>query len=191
MTWRGLSVGGPMAAVASDRDQLMATVYEEMKALAAHHLRRERNGHTLQATALVHEAYLRLAKQSRVDWQGRTHFLSVASEIIRRVLVDHARARLTSKRGGRWQRIPLEKAEASSELADSVDVLAVDAALEHLSKESPREARVLELRVFGGLTVEQAASALDVSPSTVDRDWRMARAWLARELARGSGKGGG
>ncbi|MCA9312027.1 MAG: sigma-70 family RNA polymerase sigma factor, partial [Phycisphaerales bacterium] len=133
--------------------------------------------------ALVHEAYLRLASQSRAHWQGRTHFLSMASEVIRRVLVDHARARLASKRGGAWRRVPIDRA-ADPVIGEDTDVLAVDSALARLAEVSPREAQVLEMRVFGDMTVAQVAEAMGVSPSTVDRDWRMARAWLARELAR-------
>ena len=166
-----------------EADGLVAATYDDMRALAAHHLRREQPGHMLQATAVVHEAYLRLARQTRVQWQGRTHFLNVASDVIRRVLVDHARARLARKRGGGWRRVDITDQERDSH-DDASNVLAVDNALRRLAQDSPREAQVVEMRVFAGLTAEATAVTPGPSPSTVDRDWRMARAWLARELRR-------
>jgi RNA polymerase sigma factor (TIGR02999 family) len=144
---------------------------------------RERAGHTLQPTALVNEAYLRLAKESRMDWNGRAHFLAVASQLMRFILVDHARARDVDRRGGGQPRMTIDT------LADVPDprpasVLAIDTALSDLARQDPRKARVAELRLFAGLTAGESATVLGVSEVTVMRDWRMARAWLRRELAR-------
>ena len=163
-------------------DSLLNAVYEELRRLAAFHLGRERRGHSLQATALVHEAYLRLAAQDNSQWQERTQFVAVASQMMRRVLVDHARARLREKRGGGLQRLSLSEA---AELAGGrdVEVLDLDTALGRLADFDPRKAKMVELRYFGGLTIEEAAAVLGTSVATAERDWKFARAFLIRELA--------
>ena len=164
--------------------ELMPLVYEELKALASAQFMRERAGHTLEPTALVHEAYIRLADLTQIDWQGRTHFLAVGAIQMRRVLVDHARRRDAAKRGGSLQRVTLHDG-ASDEAGDTIDVLALDDALEKLAGVDARQARIVELRIFGGLTNEEAAGVVEVSPRTAAGDWRMAKAWLKRELADG------
>jgi len=172
--------GGSRDAV----NRLFPIIYPELRQLAVRSLRRERGDHTLQATALVHEAYLRLVGQTRIDWRDRAHFVAAASQTIRRVLVDHARTRARRKRAGRWQRIPLELAIAQAP-SRSVDLLALDEALEKLALDAPRKARVVELRFFGGATVAEVAEVLDVTTRSVERDWQFARAWLFREMSRG------
>jgi len=165
-------------------DRLVPLVYDELRRQARLQLRRERAGHTLQPTALVHEAFLRLAGQRRAQWQNREQFFAVAARAMRRVLVDHARARGAAKRGDGRTLIALDEAPAPS-APPGVDVLALDRALDRLGEIDPRQARVVELRYFGGLTAPETASALDVSLATVNRDWAMARAWLFRELGGG------
>jgi RNA polymerase sigma-70 factor (ECF subfamily) len=172
----GVQNGRPDAA-----PQLIPLVYEELRRLARRQMRSERSDHTLQATALVHEAYFRLVNQRERTWQNRTHFIRIAAQVMRRLLIDHARARRTAKREGELQRVPLEEpllvtAEQSDEL------LALDEALERLAQIDARQSRVVELRFFGGLTVEETAEALGISPKTVKRDWIVARAWLHREV---------
>ena len=162
-------------------DKLLPLVYDEFRALARHYLAQERANHTLQPTALVHEAYMKLVDQTRVDWQGRSHFFAVAAQAMRRILVDHARARQRDKRGGGRARVALEEDVALSPQKDE-DVLALDEALQALAKLDPRQAKVVELRFFGGLSVEEVAQALGVSKRTVEGDWTFARAWLSREL---------
>ena len=162
----------------------MPLVYEELRRQAARQLRRERADHTLRPTALVHEAYLRLLGQDRAQWQNRAQFYAVAARIMRRVLVDHARQRAAHKRAGSWCRVSLVEGLAALPAMD-VDVLALDRALEELARLDPQRARVVELRFFGGLTLDEAAEALGVSPATVTRSWRMARAWLFRRLREG------
>lgn len=176
------SVGNGDAAAAA---RLLPLVYDELRALAGRQMQRESPGQTLQPTALVHEAYLRLVDQTRVDWKGRAHFCAVAATMMRRVLVEHARARNRRKRGEDWQQITLEEADPASDGPDRVDLLALDEALTRLAKEDEREARVVELRYFAGLDVEQTAIAMDVSPRLVEQDWAMAKVWLKRELSRG------
>ncbi len=173
-----LGRGDPTAA-----DRLMPLVYSELRGLAERYLQRERTDHTLQATALVHEAYLRLVDQSRVDWKSRAHFFAVAAEMIRRVLVDHARRHRAAKRGGTVRRVGLDE-RLGSEDHDRIDLLALDEALDELATLNDRHRRVVELRFFGGLTVEESAHVLDVSPETVRADWRMARAWLHDRINR-------
>jgi len=171
---------------AGDKDaanKLLPQVYEEFRHLAQFYLRQERPNHTLQPTALVHEAYLKLVDQSRVNWQGRTHFFAVAAQAMRRILVDHARHHLRQKRGGGAQRITLDEAVALSPKREE-DVVALDEALEKLAALDARQAKVVELRFFAGLSVEEVAQALGVSKRTVEADWTMARAWLLRELQR-------
>lgn len=161
--------------------RLVPLVYEELRRIALRHMRRERADHTLQATALVHEAYLKLIEQRSVDWQSRAHFFGVASQAMRRILVDHARGNLRDKRGGGQRAIPLDEALVFSP-AQSADLLELDVALHRLAELDPRQARIVELRFFGGLSVEEAAAVLGISPKTVKRDWSMAKAWLHGEL---------
>ena len=165
-------------------DKLLPLVYDEFRALARHYLTQERANHTLQPTALVHEAYMKLVDQTRVDWQGRNHFFAVAAQAMRRILVDHARSRQRDKRGGGRARVALDEAIALSPQKDE-DVLALDEALEKLAQLDPRQAKVVELRFFGGLSVEETAEVLGISTQSVLRDWKLARAWLMREIAAG------
>ena len=162
-------------------DRLVPLVYGELRRVAARQLRRERNGHSLQPTALVHEAYLRLVDQRRVHWENRAHFFAVSAQVMRRILVDHARRRKAAKRGDDVELVSLEQ-DVGSPAPDEISVLALDRALEHLDDVDPALARIVELRAFGGLTIDEAAHVLKVSPSTAKRDWRTAKAWLAREL---------
>jgi RNA polymerase sigma factor (TIGR02999 family) len=165
-------------------DELLPLVYRELRALAAHYLRGERPGATLQPTALVHEAYLRLVDQERIDWQGKTHFYAMAATQMRRILVERARARDAVKRGGGGRRVTLTEALAST--ADpSVELLALDQALVRLAARSPRQAQVAELRLFAGLLPRETALCLGVSERTIKEDWRVARSWLMKELAGG------
>jgi RNA polymerase sigma factor (TIGR02999 family) len=171
---------------AGDRNavaDLVPLLYDELRQLASKYLRRERPGHTLQATALVHEAYLRLVDQKDVGWQNRSHFFGVAAQQMRRILVDHARHRHAAKRGGAAPKVALDEALVVSDQA-AEDVLQLNELLTRLAELDEQQARVVELRVFGGLTVEEAAEALDISPATVKRDWAMAKAWLTREIQR-------
>jgi RNA polymerase sigma factor (TIGR02999 family) len=163
-------------------DRLIAAVYTELHRQASRALRREGEGHTLGATELVHEAYLRLVDQRRVEWRNRAHFFGIAAEVMRRLLVDHARARLAGKRGGGTPRLALGDVDIASAGGDA-DVLELHDALERLATLDPRQSRLVELRYFGGLNIEETAEALDVSPATVKREWSVARAWLRRELA--------
>lgn len=158
--------------------------------MAARQLRRERPGHTLQPTALVHEACLRLLKDERLSFQDRAHFLGIAARAMRQILVEHARARDAAKRGGARQRVTLQEHLAPVE-GPSLDLLAVHEALDRLATLDPDHARIVELRYFGGLTNEETAAAIDVSPATVKRAWTVARAWLYRELTAGRGEDGG
>lgn len=164
--------------------ELMQLVYDELRAVAAEYLRHERPGHTLQPTALVHEAYLRLAKLDRIEWRDKTHFHVAASGAIRRVLVDHARGKHAAKRGGGGRRLTLTDADLPLTGA-AVDVLVLDEALDRLNQIDERKRRVVELRFFGGLTIDETAKALGVGATTVEDDWVFARAWLRRELGEG------
>jgi RNA polymerase sigma factor (TIGR02999 family) len=166
----------------SARDRLITAVYEELKRAASRHLRSERDDHSLAPTALVHETYMKLVDQHRVRWQNRAHFFAIAARVMRRVLVDHARTRAAVKRG-RGVTIPLDSDHDVAASADT-DVLALDVALDKLAAWDERQSRIVELRYFAGLTVEETAATLDVSPITVKRDWAHARAWLFRELQR-------
>jgi RNA polymerase sigma factor (TIGR02999 family) len=166
----------------------MPLVYNELRRLADHYLRQERQDHTLQPTALVHEAYLKLIDQTRVDWQNRAHFFGVAAQVMRRILVDHARRHRASKRGGFQQKLTLDEAIDYSQSRD-VDLVALDDALNALARLDARQSRIVELRFFGGLTIEETAEALDISPATVKVDWSMAKAWLRREISRESDYG--
>lgn len=162
-------------------NELIPLVEQELRCIARRHMLRERRGHTLQATALVNEAYLRLVDQSRATWKNRAQFFNVASTIMRRILVDHARALQCGKRGSGEDRLPLDELILSP--AKSAALIRLDDALEALAQIDPRKARVVELRYFGGLSVEETAEALDVHPNTVVRDWSLAKAWLARECS--------
>jgi len=173
------------ALAAGDRqaaERLMPLVYDEFRQLAGEYLRHETRAHTLQPTALVHEAYLKLIDQTRVNWQGRTHFFAVGAQAMRRILVDHARSRQRDKRGGDWHRITLDEQLMVSPHRDA-DLLAVDEAIEKLAKIDTRQAQIVELRFFGGLTVEEVAEALGLSKRTVENEWKIIRAWLRHELA--------
>jgi RNA polymerase sigma factor (TIGR02999 family) len=163
------------------RDQLLPLVYQELRGRAAAYLRRERPGHTLQPTALVHEAYLRLVKQNRMAWQNRAQFLGVAAQMMRRILVDRARARKMAKRSGRWARVTFDEALASRPAPD-VDLLDLDHALTGLATFDPRKSQVAELRFFGGLSLDETGHVLGLSVATVEREWQAARAWLYARL---------
>jgi RNA polymerase sigma factor (TIGR02999 family) len=164
--------------------RLMPLVYEELRQLARQYLQQERPDHTLQATGLVHEAYLRLVDQSTTAWQNRAHFFGVAAQLMRRILVDYARSHRTEKRGGGWDKLAFDEALAPA-AERSVDLLALDDALKDLLALDPRQSQIVELRFFGGLTNEEVGEVLDVSPRTVKREWRMAKAWLRREIFAG------
>jgi len=165
-------------------ERLTTLLYGELRRIAAYYLRAERPDHSLQPTALVHEAYLRLAEQRDFHWRDRAHFFALAARVMRRILVDHARARSAEKRGSARRVVPLDETldvVASTDL----DLVALDDALVALERLDPQQSRVVELRYFGGLTIEEAAEVIGISPATVKRDWTMAKAWLRREIARG------
>jgi RNA polymerase sigma factor (TIGR02999 family) len=164
------------------RDRLFPLIYQELRRRAAAYLRRERRGHILQPTALVNEAYLRLVDQQRAAWQNRSQFLAVASQMMRRILVDRARAKRMAKRSGRWARVTLDDMAAVARPAD-VDVLDLDTALTRLAEFDPRKSHIAELRFFGGLSLQETAETLGVSLATVERDWQAARAWLFKTLS--------
>lgn len=168
------------AAASGEReslDALMAAIYQDMRRLAAHHMSGERKDHTLQPTAIVHEAYVRLIDQRSTDWKDRLHFFAVASRIIRRILIDHARATEAGKRGGDRTRISLADQDVAGPQRD-IDLVALDEALTELAEIDPQQSRIVELRYFGGCTVEEVAEVLQIGKRTVDRDWRAAKAWL-------------
>lgn len=169
-------------------NELTPLVYDELHALAERALRRERPGHTLQATALVHEAYLKLVDQRRVRWNDREHFFAIASQTIRRVLVNHARSRNSLKRGGGITLVAFEE-ESTPQAAREIDLAALDDALTRLSKLDPQQERIVELRYFGGFSIESTARVLGISRSAVSREWDLARAWLQRDLTRGTASG--
>ena len=166
-------------------EQLAPIVYDELRRIARRHLRHERPDHSLQATALVHEAYLKLVDIREIDWQDRTHFFAMSARLMRRVLVDAARARGYQKRGGGAARVTLDDVRLPA-LGRNRDLVALDDALEALACVDERKCRVIELRFFGGLSVEETAAALQVSSDTVTRDWKFARTWLLRELRKGN-----
>lgn len=175
---RKWSQGDPLAA-----DELTPIIYPELRALAKRYIRRERSGHSFQSAELVHEAYLRLVGQDRTRWQDRTHFFAICASMMRRVLVDHARAKHRAKRGGGAATLAVnENLDASP--GAGYDILALDEALHSLAKMDLQQCRVVELRFFAGLSIEETAEALQVSKATVNRDWVAARAWLLRELSR-------
>lgn len=162
-------------------DHLLPAVYDELRRLAAYHLRRERVGHTLQPTAIVHEAYLRLADQKRADWKNKQQFMAIAGRMMRRVLVDYSRGRKALKRNQGLQAVPLSDALPAENPTD-IDLEVLDECLSALEKQGPRQARIVELRYFAGLSVEETARHMKISPVTVKRDWAIARAWLHRQL---------
>ncbi|MEP7340930.1 MAG: sigma-70 family RNA polymerase sigma factor [Acidobacteriota bacterium] len=164
------------------RDELIPLVYAELHRLAQAYLRRERRGHTLQSAALVHEAFLRLVDQ-RVAWRNRAHFFGIAAQLMRRILVDYARSRQNEKHGGDQLHLELDEALDEAAARDT-DLVALDDALQSLAALDPQQSRVIELRYFGGLTIEETAEVLGVSDTTVEREWRLARAWLLRELSK-------
>jgi RNA polymerase sigma factor (TIGR02999 family) len=171
-----------------DPAELMPLVYDELRRLAASYIRNEKPGQTLQATALVHEAFVRLSAEKGRPWKNRTHFLAIAALSMRQILVQRARARHADKRGGDAERITLDEsllADQARPGAGGVDVVALDEALERLAAFDPQQAKIVELRYFGGMTVEETADALEISPATVKRHWTIARAWLHKELGGG------
>jgi len=166
-------------------DQLMSVVYQELHRLAHHYMKRESPGHTLQTSALVNEAFVRLVDQKNVRWQNRAHFFGIAAQMMRRILVDYARGRNYAKRGGGAQQISLDERLTVSE-GHSAEVVGVHEALEQLAEFDPRKSQIVELRFFGGLSIEETAGVLGVSPGTVMRDWTLAKAWLRREISSAS-----
>ena len=166
-------------------DQLMSLVYEELHRLAHRYMKRESPGHTLQTSALVNEAFVRLVDQKNVRWQNRAHFFCIAAQMMRRILVDYARGRKCAKRGGGAQQISLDEGLTVSE-GRSAEVVGVHEALEQLAEFDPRKSQIVELRFFGGLSIEETAGVLGVSPGTVRRDWTLAKAWLRREISSAS-----
>ncbi|HET9888312.1 MAG TPA: ECF-type sigma factor [bacterium] len=177
-----LSAGDPQAL-----DRVVFVLYDELRALARRRLRNERAGHTLQATALVNEVYLRLSRENRISAESRTRFMAVASNTMRRVLVDYARSKGRVKRGGDAERVPLESIEQVLSDEEAEEILALEDAMQRLARGNPRGARVVELRFFAGLSVEEIAEFLELSAKTVQRDWVVARAWLRKEVARDLG----
>jgi RNA polymerase sigma factor (TIGR02999 family) len=173
-------------ASTSAPEQLFPLVYDELRAIAERHFRREPSNHTLQPTALVHEAYMRLAQGAPVEFTSRSHFMAIAARAMRHLLVDRARRKATDKHGAGWQRMTLGLALPSDD-DPTIDLLQLNEALEKLSVLDERKSRIIELRFFAGLTIEETAAAIEAAPSTVTEDWRMARAWLARELGREAG----
>jgi RNA polymerase sigma-70 factor (ECF subfamily) len=176
-----LDVGSDKAAA-----ELVVQLYSELRSLASSYLRRERSDHTLQTTALVHEAYLRLADQREVRWKNKEQFMGVAAQLMRRILVDYSRAHGAEKRGKGFEKVFLKEAEAVAiSKGKAADVVALDEALTQLAEFDPQQAQLVELRFFGGLSIEEAAGVLGISRTTVKRNWNVAKAWLARELRRG------
>ena len=171
--------GGDKAAL----DKLMPLIHQELRRLAHHYMSRERTGHTMQTTALVNEAYLRLVNREGVNWQNRAHFFAIASQLMRHILVDHARSHAYAKRGGGAQTISLDEAMVVSQ-ERAADVVALDDVLKELAHIDPQQSRIVELRFFGGLTIEETAEVLALSPATIKREWSTARAWLYHELAK-------
>lgn len=165
-------------------DKLTPLVYDELRRIAHRYVRRERNGHTLQTTALVNEAYVRLAGSKNIAWQNRAHFFAATAQVMRNVLIDHARRRLFAKRGGEAKQVPIEEALSAMSDQRADELVMLDDALQELAKMDERKSRVVELRYFGGLSLEETAEILDVSLMTVRRDWRAAKAWLYRRMKR-------
>jgi RNA polymerase sigma factor (TIGR02999 family) len=165
-------------------DDLMPLVYADLRRTAAGYMRREAPGHALQPTALVHEAFVRLVDQKRIKWRNRAHFFGVAAGMMRRILVDHARRRRAEKRGGEWERVTLAGDEAAVDGQNNIDALALDEALGRLAAIDPQQERIVELRYFGGLTIDETAEIIGISAATVVREWTIAKAWLRCDLTR-------
>ena len=178
----GLDIGDDKAVA-----ELVVLLYSELRSLASHYLQRERGEHTLQTTALVHEAYLRLANQREVQWKNKEQFMGVAAQLMRRILVDHSRGHDAKKRGGGVEKVFLEEAAAVFK-GKAADVIALDEALTRLAEFDPQQAQLVELRFFGGLSIDESAGVLGVSRTTLKRNWNLAKAWLARELRKGDQK---
>lgn len=168
-------------------EHLVPLVYDDLRRMAAGYMQREPGGHPLQATALVHEAYVRLIDQTQVKWRNRAHFFGVAAGMMRRILVDQARRRRAEKRGGGWERVTLAGDELAADGPDPVDVLTLHDALQRLAAFDPQQERIVELRYFGGLTIDETAEVMGISPATVVREWTIAKAWLRAELSEASG----
>jgi RNA polymerase sigma factor (TIGR02999 family) len=164
-------------------DKLMPLIYDELRRLAHHYMSRERPGHTLQTTALVDEAYVRLVNRQCVHWQNRAHFFAIAAHLMRSILVDHARSHAYAKRGGGARKVPLDEAMVISQ-DRAAEVVALDDALEQLTRIDPRQSRIVEMRFFAGLTIEETAEVLSLSPATIKREWSTAKAWLYHELSK-------
>jgi RNA polymerase sigma-70 factor, ECF subfamily len=163
---------------------ILPHIYDELRRLAGSYLRRERGNHTLQPTALVHEAYMKLIDQRNVKWQNRAHFFGIAAQVMRRILMDHARKHMAGKRGGNAEVLPLEEEILVVSQDKNAELIALDDALEDLAKMDPQKAKVVELRYFGGLSIEETAEVMGISVPTVNRHWRMAKAWLFAQLDR-------
>ncbi len=163
-------------------DKLMPLVYDELRRQAARYLRRERPGHTLQTTALIHETYLKLIDQKNVDWQNRAHFYGIAAQAMKRILIDHAKARHREKRGGAAENLPLDEARFVVSDETNVDIVALDQALTRLAAFDPRQASIVDLKFFAGLSIDDIAETLEISPATVKREWNSAKAWLFSEI---------
>lgn len=164
-------------------DELLPLVYEELRRQARRFLRKERQNHTLQSAALIHEAYLNLVEQSRISWQNREHFFAISANVMRRILVNYANARHRKKRGGTAENLELDESIFVATQAKDIDLLALDEALTRLAKKDEQQAQIVELRYFSGLTIEETADVLGISPATMKRDWKMTKAWLHRELS--------
>lgn len=175
---------GPRSGNENALAECTALLYSELRRLASYYLQRERGNHTLQATALVHEAYLRLVDQRDIHWDNRNQVMGIAAQLMRRVLLDYSRSHQAAKRGGNVEKVYLEEAAIVS-TARATDVVALDEALVRLAELDPQQARLVELRFFGGLSIQETANVLEISPATVKRSWNVAKAWLARELGRG------
>jgi RNA polymerase sigma factor (TIGR02999 family) len=176
---------GGNAAGSDVSSKLASIVYEELRRLAAAYMRREPSGQTMQATELVHEAYMKLVDQRQVTWKDRAHFFGIAAQLMRRILIDHARVRKAAKRGGNERKVPLEEAFVYLD-EQGADLLVLDAALSKLASLDPRQSRIVELRFFGGLTTADIAEVIGIAPRTVDREWKVAQAWLRREMSSGN-----
>jgi RNA polymerase sigma factor (TIGR02999 family) len=165
-------------------EDLIPLVYEDLRRVAGGYMRHEAAGHALQPTALVHEAYVRLIDQKQVKWRNRAHFFGVAAGMMRRILVDHARRRRADKRGGDWERVTLAEHDVAANGAREIDLLSLHVSLERLAAFAPQQERIVELRYFGGLTIEETAEVVGISPATVVREWTVAKAWLRADLSR-------
>lgn len=166
-------------------NHILPHIYDELRRLASSYLRKERSNHTLQPTALVHEAYMKLIDQNRVKWQNRAHFFGIAAQVMRRILMDHARKHQAEKRGGEFEKLPIEEEILIVSQDKSAELIALDEALDELAKIDPDKARIVELRYFGGLSIEETAEVMGVSVPTINRHWKMAKAWLYSQVSGG------